>query len=133
MRWSRSRAEIAFTRQSIAFFIDGCFWHSCPEPLHLPKANADYWIPKLTRNIEREDEVTAVLRGLGWTVLQFWEHEPAHETPNRINTAVETERAMLAASKITSLPMRCVNKGTRRAARRASLPPAKYLAWSALT
>jgi DNA mismatch endonuclease (patch repair protein) len=102
---------MAFTRQRIAVLIDGCFWHSCPKHLHLPKANADYWTPRLTRNVEREAELTAVLRGLGWTVLQFWEHEPAHDTANRIITAVETERAMLAGSKITSVLMRCVNKG----------------------
>lgn len=90
---SRSRADIAFTRQRIAIFIDGCFWHSCPVHLHLPKANADYWIPKLARNVERDAEVTAVLRGLGWTVLRFWEHEPAGEAAERIIAAVERARS----------------------------------------
>ncbi|MBP2458672.1 DNA mismatch endonuclease (patch repair protein) [Clavibacter michiganensis] len=95
---SRSRADIAFTRQRIAVFIDGCFWHSCPEHLSLPKANADYWIPKLARNVERDAEVTAVLRGLGWTVLRFWEHEPAQYTADRIVAAVERARASAAGS-----------------------------------
>jgi DNA mismatch endonuclease (patch repair protein) len=91
---SRSRADIAFTRQRIAVFIDGCFWHSCPEHLHLPKANADYWIPKLARNVERDAEVTAVLRGLGWTVLRFWEHVPAETAAREIVDAVDRARCL---------------------------------------
>ncbi|WP_220132806.1 very short patch repair endonuclease [Clavibacter nebraskensis] len=70
MKESRSRADIAFTRQRIAVFINGCFWHSCPDHLHRPKANADYWVEKLARNVGRDAEVTALLRDLGWTMLR---------------------------------------------------------------
>jgi DNA mismatch endonuclease (patch repair protein) len=89
---SRTRADIAFTRQRIAVFIDGCFWHSCPDHLHLPKANADYWVAKLARNVERDAEVTALLRDLGWTVLRFWEHVPAVVAAEEIDAAVERRR-----------------------------------------
>ncbi|MBF4619346.1 very short patch repair endonuclease [Clavibacter sp. VKM Ac-2873] len=89
---SRSRADIAFTRQRIAVFIDGCFWHSCSHHLHLPKANADYWVVKLARNVERDGEVTARLRDLGWTVLRFWEHVPAATAAGEIVDAVERRR-----------------------------------------
>ena len=99
VRETRSRADIAFTKQSIAIFIDGCFWHSCPHHLHLPKANGDYWIPKLTRNVERDAEVTAVLRGLGWTVLRFWEHELAREVADRIIAAVEKARSSTSTER----------------------------------
>lgn len=85
---TRSRADIAFTRQHVAVFIDGCFWHSCPEHLHLPKANADYWVPKLARNVERDAEVTALLTDLGWTVLRFWEHEDPEAAADEITAAV---------------------------------------------
>jgi DNA mismatch endonuclease (patch repair protein) len=85
---SRTRADIAFTRRRIAVFIDGCFWHGCPDHLHLPKANADYWVPKLARNVERDGEITALLRGLGWTVLRFWEHEPPEDVAELIIAAV---------------------------------------------
>jgi DNA mismatch endonuclease (patch repair protein) len=98
VRETRSRADIAFTRQRIAVFIDGCFWHGCPEHLHLPKANADYWTPKLARNVERDAEVTAILRGLGWTVLRFWEHEPAQATADRIIAAVERARSTASST-----------------------------------
>ncbi|RIJ52282.1 very short patch repair endonuclease [Clavibacter lycopersici] len=89
---TRSRADIAFTRQRIVVFIDGCFWHSCPDHLHLPKANADYWVAKLARNVERDAEVTALLRDLGWTVLRFWEHVPAEMAVEEIVVAVERAR-----------------------------------------
>ncbi|MFS4505816.1 very short patch repair endonuclease [Clavibacter sp. Sh2141] len=89
---SRTRADVAFTRQRVAVFIDGCFWHSCPDHLHLPKANADYWVAKLARNVERDAEVTALLRSLGWTVLRFWEHVPAEEAVTEIIAAVQLRR-----------------------------------------
>ncbi len=72
----RRRGDILFTRRRIAVFIDGCFWHGCPEHRTArPKANADYWGPKLDRNIERDLETTAMLESSGWTVLRYWEHE----------------------------------------------------------
>jgi DNA mismatch endonuclease (patch repair protein) len=89
---SRTRADIAFTRQRVAVFIDGCFWHSCPDHLHLPKANADYWVAKLARNVERDAEVAVLLRSLGWTVLRFWEHLPAEDAVTEIIAAVELHR-----------------------------------------
>jgi DNA mismatch endonuclease (patch repair protein) len=88
---SRTRADIAFTRRRIAVFIDGCFWHSCPDHLHLPKANAHYWVPKLARNVERDGEVTALLRRLGWTVLRFWEHEAPEEVAEAIVVTVREQ------------------------------------------
>ncbi len=83
----RSRADILFTKQKIAIFIDGCFWHGCPIHATAPKANADYWLPKLKRNVERDLEVTSALELLGWTVLRFWEHETAGEVVERIGEA----------------------------------------------
>jgi DNA mismatch endonuclease (patch repair protein) len=75
----RSRADIVFTKQKVAVFINGCFWHSCPIHATQPKANADYWLPKLARNAERDAEVTEVLRQSGWTVLRFWERQLPEE------------------------------------------------------
>lgn len=73
----RRRADIVFTRQRIAVFIDGCFWHGCPEHFRSPSANQDYWTPKLARNRERDVDTTARLESGGWTVMRFWEHEDA--------------------------------------------------------
>ena len=71
----RRRADIAFTKQHVMVFIDGCFWHSCPEHGTSPKQNADYWLPKLERNKARDEDTTRRLVEDGWTVLRFWEHE----------------------------------------------------------
>lgn len=84
----RRRADIVFTRQRIAVYIDGCFWHGCPEHATYPKRNSDYWQPKLRRNIERDLETNQLLRDKGWIVLRFWEHEPAETVANAIITAV---------------------------------------------
>ena len=75
----RSRADIVFTKQKIAIFIDGCFWHGCPIHGTSPKRNTDYWLPKLKRNVERDLKVTGALELLGWTVLRFWEHQVTGE------------------------------------------------------
>ena len=70
----RRRADIVFTRHRIAVFIDGCFWHGCPEHFIPPKANAEYWTPKIATNIRRDRDTDRRLRDAGWTVLRFWEH-----------------------------------------------------------
>jgi DNA mismatch endonuclease (patch repair protein) len=70
----RVRVDIAFTRARLAVFVDGCFWHLCPEHGQIPAANRSYWLPKLQRNVERDREVDHALRQAGWTVMRFWEH-----------------------------------------------------------
>jgi DNA mismatch endonuclease (patch repair protein) len=84
----RTRADIVFTRRRIAVYIDGCFWHGCPEHGTTPKSNVDYWTPKLARNIERDAESTSALEALGWTVLRFWSHEPVDTVVARITAHV---------------------------------------------
>lgn len=84
----RSRADIVFTRAKIAVYLDGCFWHGCPLHATLPKRNADYWVPKLTRNRERDMEVTDALTSEGWLVLRYWEHEAAPDVALRIIASV---------------------------------------------
>ncbi len=82
----RARADIVFTRRRVAVFIDGCFWHGCPLHATQPKSNADYWGPKLARNILRDRETDVALRDAGWTVLRFWEHEDPVEVVALIET-----------------------------------------------
>ncbi|MEN2738812.1 very short patch repair endonuclease [Microbacterium sp. X-17] len=81
----RRTADIVFTRWRVAVFIDGCFWHGCPEHFVMPRANADYWQPKIARNRERDVNTDELLRAAGWTVLRFWEHQE----PERVATAIE--------------------------------------------
>ncbi|WP_081622573.1 very short patch repair endonuclease [Jongsikchunia kroppenstedtii] len=87
----RRRADIVFTRRQIAVFIDGCYWHGCPEHATLPKRNADYWLPKLKRNIERDRETDASLRAAGWQVLRFWEHEDPDAVSSSIIDSIRNQ------------------------------------------
>ena len=73
----RRRADIVFPKLRIAVYIDGCFWHGCPEHYTPPKSNTEYWQPKIVRNRARDAETNESLRSLGWTVLRYWEHEGA--------------------------------------------------------
>jgi DNA mismatch endonuclease (patch repair protein) len=71
----RTRADLVFTRARIAVFIDGCFWHMCPEHFVMPKSHLDYWRPKLVRNVERDRNADDALTAAGWRALRYWEHE----------------------------------------------------------
>ena len=55
----RVRPDIAFTARKVAVFVDGCFWHACPEHGSKPRANEWYWVPKLIKNVERPVEQQA--------------------------------------------------------------------------
>ena len=83
----RRTIDIAVPRCKLAAYIDGCFWHSCPEHFHLPRANADWWVQKMAMNRARDAASTAQLEALGWTVLRFWEHEPPAEVASTIIAA----------------------------------------------
>jgi DNA mismatch endonuclease (patch repair protein) len=80
----RRSADIVFTKQRVAVFIDGCYWHACPEHGTVARSNADYWSAKLRRNVTRDADTTARLERFGWTVLRFWEHEDPPAVVGRI-------------------------------------------------
>jgi DNA mismatch endonuclease (patch repair protein) len=71
----RVRPDIAFTARRVAVFVDGCFWHVCPEHGRDPSVNEWYWAPKLRRNMERDRAADAALAADGWQVVRVWEHE----------------------------------------------------------
>src|SRR4051794_19437376 len=50
LQGDRRRADVVFTRARVAVFIDGCFWHGCPEHATWPKANASFWREKIKAN-----------------------------------------------------------------------------------
>jgi len=88
--------DIAFPREGLAVFVDGCFWHQCPEHGVVPQANRAYWQPKLSRNVERDDQTSAALRRAGWKVLRFWEHVPPEEAAAVIAETVDSLRAQIS-------------------------------------
>ncbi|WP_396837068.1 very short patch repair endonuclease [Mycobacterium sp. ITM-2016-00317] len=83
------RPDIAFTRRRVAIFIDGCFWHSCPEHGRKPGVNQSYWAPKLKSNSRRDTQQTQALEANGWTVLRFWEHEDTGSILEAIGSALD--------------------------------------------
>ena len=69
------RPDIVFTKKKIAVFVDGCFWHGCPDHGVKPKTNKKFWREKIHGNILRDKRNTNNLVKEGWTVLRFWEHQ----------------------------------------------------------
>ena len=67
--------DVAFTRAKIAVFVDGCFWHRCPEHGVIPKANRQWWTNKLETNVRRDTRKDSELRELGWLPVHVWEHQ----------------------------------------------------------
>lgn len=84
--------DIIFTRWRIAIFVDGCYWHGCPDYATQPRANAAYWSAKLTSNRERDVRQTAALEAAGWSVLRAWEHEPVAAAADRIASLMAVKR-----------------------------------------
>lgn len=84
LRGLRSRADVVFGPARVAVYVDGCFWHSCPEHGTKPKANADWWEQKLKRNRERDAKTDRVLRENGWKVVRIWEHEDPVVAADRV-------------------------------------------------
>ncbi|HZK04708.1 MAG TPA: very short patch repair endonuclease [Actinomycetaceae bacterium] len=71
----RRSIDIAFPRWRVAVFVDGCFWHSCPEHRTEPTANREWWLKKLRSNSDRDTDTDEALRKAGWTVVRVWEHQ----------------------------------------------------------
>ena len=84
----RRRVDVAFTRRKVAVFVDGCFWHSCPEHATSPASNASWWAEKLSANVRRDRESDRELAERGWTVVRVWEHEPAVAAADKVCAAL---------------------------------------------
>lgn len=80
----RRTADVVFTRRKVAVFVDGCFWHGCPEHYRAPSANSTYWGDKRARNVARDLEVNTLLEDAGWCVVRVWEHESPASAAHRV-------------------------------------------------
>ncbi len=78
------KPDFVFPKLRLAVFVDGCFWHSCPQHATKPKNNASFWRKKLTANQLRDKLVTRTLRSTGWSVLRIWEHELAAKNTSQL-------------------------------------------------
>jgi DNA mismatch endonuclease (patch repair protein) len=84
----RRVADIVFPTEKVAVFVDGCFWHGCPEHATWPKHNAVFWREKIKANRARDTDTNLRLRELGWTVIRVWAHEKSTEAARRIARVV---------------------------------------------
>jgi DNA mismatch endonuclease (patch repair protein) len=84
----RRRADIVFSRQKVAVFVDGCFWHGCPDHGTWPKNNAAWWREKIEANRARDADTDRRLREAGWFSVRVWEHEPVAAAADRVEEIV---------------------------------------------
>lgn len=94
----RRRADILFPRARVAVFVDGCFWHGCPDHGTWPKGNAQWWREKLEGNQRRDADTNRRLAEADWVVVRVWEHDDAHVAAGRV---VEVVRRRLEPHRIT--------------------------------
>jgi DNA mismatch endonuclease (patch repair protein) len=88
----RRRADVVFGPAKVAVFIDGCFWHGCPQHATWPKANEAYWREKIETNRLRDRDTDERLRALGWEVVRIWEHEDPAVAADRLEKIVRDRR-----------------------------------------
>src|SRR5688572_14804438 len=97
---SRRRADVVFRRARIAIFVDGCFWHGCPEHGTWPRANEQFWREKILSNKERDSDTNLQLKATGWEVIRVWEHEAPAEAARRIARRVRVRLKAIAKVRL---------------------------------
>lgn len=88
----RRTIDIAFPKARVAVFVDGCFWHGCPEHGTRPRANGQWWIAKLEANRARDADTDRKLRAAGWQVVRVWEHEDVQAALSVVEAALVEAR-----------------------------------------
>ncbi|KAB2340904.1 very short patch repair endonuclease [Actinomadura rudentiformis] len=84
----RRTADLVFTRAKVAVFLDGCYWHGCPDHHTKAATNAAYWADKVEKNRARDRETDALLEAAGWMAVRVWEHEDPREAALKVESIV---------------------------------------------
>lgn len=84
----RRTADIVFPGARVAVFVDGCYWHGCPEHYRPAMRNSEFWATKIVENTRRDAETNRVLKQEGWTVVRCWEHEAPEAAAGRVIEAL---------------------------------------------
>ncbi|MFY0562483.1 very short patch repair endonuclease [Archangium lansingense] len=84
-RTPHGRPDVVFAKAQVAVFIDGCFWHGCPEHYVRPRTRNEFWSAKLLENVERDRRQTLQLEAEGWRVCRFWEHQIFENLPEVVD------------------------------------------------
>jgi DNA mismatch endonuclease (patch repair protein) len=85
--------DILIPGPKVAIFVDGCFWHCCPEHGTTPQSNQEYWLPKLKENRQRDERQNAGLQRAGWKVIRVWEHDCKRLSEQTVGKIVEACRS----------------------------------------
>jgi DNA mismatch endonuclease (patch repair protein) len=85
----RRTADIVFPKAQVAIFVDGCYWHGCPEHHRPATTNSTFWRMKIADNKRRDAETNRALADQGWTVLRFWEHEDSAAVADRVVSVLD--------------------------------------------
>ena len=88
----RRTADLVFRRERVAVFLDGCFWHGCPEHHSVAGSNSEYWARKVALNQRRDRDTDEQLVTAGWVVVRVWEHESPLEAAHRVQAVIATAR-----------------------------------------
>lgn len=87
------KPDIVFIRAKIAVFVDGCFWHGCPEHYVRPRSRNEFWDRKLATNFERDRKQTLKLEELGWRVFRYWEHTVYEDMDSIVQELIHAVRS----------------------------------------
>ncbi|MBO0728748.1 MAG: DNA mismatch endonuclease Vsr [Acidimicrobiaceae bacterium] len=96
---TRRRADLVFCGARVAVYVDGCFWHGCPEHGTWPKANAEWWRQKIERNRVRDHETDDALTAMGWRSVRIWEHETLDQALDKVLRALRERGTPAAGSR----------------------------------
>jgi DNA mismatch endonuclease, patch repair protein len=99
----RRTADLVFTNAKIAVFMDGCFWHGCPDHHRSAAANAQYWAEKVVQNRQRDYHTNRVLEANGWMAIRVWEHEDPRVAALRVADAWRERRKQLVSNTVRAI------------------------------
>lgn len=88
----RRTADLVFPTERVAVFVDGCYWHGCPDHYVASKSNTTYWAEKIERNRQRDVETDAALLAAGWHAIRAWQHEDPDEVAEAVAKVVRARR-----------------------------------------
>jgi len=88
------KPDMVFPAARLAVFVDGCFWHRCPDHFKMPTTRPEFWKEKISGNIQRDKKVNEQLKKEGWTVLRFWEHEIRQDAEKTAEAVEEKHRRL---------------------------------------
>ncbi|BDX34300.1 very short patch repair endonuclease [Mycobacterium antarcticum] len=92
LRELRRTADLVFPRAKVAVFLDGCFWHGCPEHHTVASANATFWAEKVEANRARDRDTDGRLAAAGWVSVRIWEHEDPVAAARQVEEVVRARR-----------------------------------------